>query len=1228
MVTTLSSSVCPTAGASSCRGRSTASTAPVTARSWSPTTRPGGKAKFKDLSPDDPTAGGTLFQLPSYAAAARARFGTDDTIVHAEYGLMGKGKYERPGYVITPEVDERVRSALAARRGRHRNGLLPEPARAARIPLLHLVRVLRTRPSRHGRAMGRVGPQTARSSPRALVRPDRRRHVSGADASDSPASPPDRRHRPMRHRAIRIRTDLDTTLFVEAGAGAGKTSSLVARIVSLVRAGVPITGDRRHHVHREGRRRVAQPHPPQPRARSEPREPRAALDRLDHAPIGTLHSFARRMLFDFPIEAGLPPGFAVLDELESGLAFEEQWDDLLDRLLDEPDPPGGMIDGGRGVRRTLRVRRLRHQQGCPPHGRRLPGQLGSGRRPRRPGRPRAAASRHRRAARASAPRSRSTPVPPDDTQAETTRDIAALVDELAAADSAANPARVDRRTRSPFRALGDGKRWPGAKAQVDEGLRRRRRVRPRSAAAASRSNSAGSARRLLEGVRRHRGSCSARSSAASSSMRADERTDGRSARVPRPARARPAPADRPAARPPRSSTSATSGCSSTSSRTPTRSSSSSPCGSPPPRRSRRRPRPTVPWHRRGDGSDRCPAGCSSSATRSSRSTASAAPTSPCTCAPPTRSAPTASRSRPTSARPRPSSTSPTTSSVGSSRSRPTPSRRTNRSTPVARGRRSVTARCRVLGADRHDDLTPNSRNGELGAADALRRREAADVAATVVDRARRRVAGPRRGADALRPCRPGDICILLPTRTSLPALEAALAPRATSPYRAENSSVVYATAEIRHLLLVLRAADDPTDELALVEALRTPLYGCSDVELWEWKRAGRPWNPWAPPPDGLRRRTRSPPPSPTCARSPSASAGRRRPICSRRSSTSAGCSISRSPGPTPATSGGGCASSIEQARAWADAGGHGVRRYLQWAALQASESRVADTILPENDHDAVRVMTIHAAKGLEFPITIVAGLTTKSAPGHDQRRRLGERHVDARRPGRRRRVRRASADRRADGRRRAAAPALRGVHPGVRPPRRVAAPGRADQGQRALRRLGPADVGRVAVRGRSARSERRCAGDCVRAACLRAVAARPPSISHGATRRRGPPSATRVLRRVRHDVPASPPPDCRRSWRQSATATPSTTPGSTSDRSTSRLPPWQRGRYGTSIGRAVHGVLQFCDLATGSDIDNLARSQCAAEGVIGLEDRVASLARSTLDSSHRAPGRRRCRTLA
>jgi ATP-dependent helicase/nuclease subunit B len=73
----------------------------------------GGKDKFKDLSVDDPTIGGTLFQLPSYAAAARARFGEPDTPVQAEYGLLRKGQYARPGYLMTPAVDALVSESLA-----------------------------------------------------------------------------------------------------------------------------------------------------------------------------------------------------------------------------------------------------------------------------------------------------------------------------------------------------------------------------------------------------------------------------------------------------------------------------------------------------------------------------------------------------------------------------------------------------------------------------------------------------------------------------------------------------------------------------------------------------------------------------------------------------------------------------------------------------------------------------------------------------------------------------------------------------------------------------------------------------------------------------------------------------------------------------------------------------------------------------------------------------------
>ncbi len=62
------------------------------------------------------------------------------------------------------------------------------------------------------------------------------------------------------------------------------------------------------------------------------------------------------------------------------------------------------------------------------------------------------------------------------------------------------------------------------------------------------------------------------------------------------------------------------------------------------------------------------------------------------------------------------------------------------------------------------------------------------------------------------------------------------------------------------------------------------------------------------------------------------------------------------------------------------------------------------------------------------------------------------------------------------------------------------------------------------------------------------------------------------------------------------------------------LPPWNKGRYGTAVGRAVHAVLQTVDLATGEGIVETAAAQAAAEGVLGLEDVIVELARSALAS--------------
>jgi hypothetical protein len=69
---------------------------------------------------------------------------------------------------------------------------------------------------------------------------------------------------------------------------------------------------------------------------------------------------------------------------------------------------------------------------------------------------------------------------------------------------------------------------------------------------------------------------------------------------------------------------------------------------------------------------------------------------------------------------------------------------------------------------------------------------------------------------------------------------------------------------------------------------------------------------------------------------------------------------------------------LDQCRAWEEAGGVTLRQYLRWVAGQAAKGdRAKETVLPETDDDAVRILTIHSAKGLEFPIVVVSGLTSE-----------------------------------------------------------------------------------------------------------------------------------------------------------------------------------------------------------------------------------------------------------
>src|SRR5438477_7267290 len=50
--------------------------------------------------------------------------------------------------------------------------------------------------------------------------------------------------------------------------------------------------------------------------------------------------------------------------------------------------------------------------------------------------------------------------------------------------------------------------------------------------------------------------------------------------------------------------------------------------------------------------------------------------------------------------------------------------------------------------------------------------------------------------------------------------------------------LVLHTQEVRNLLSCLRAIDDPSDQVALVAALRSPAYACSDLDLLAWLEVG------------------------------------------------------------------------------------------------------------------------------------------------------------------------------------------------------------------------------------------------------------------------------------------------------------------------------------------------------------------------------------------------------
>jgi ATP-dependent helicase/nuclease subunit A len=152
----------------------------------------------------------------------------------------------------------------------------------------------------------------------------------------------------------RILTEFGTSFFVEAAAGTGKTTALVGRIVGLIRTGagtldrvvaVTFTEKAAGEMKLRLRSEVEKARPlgaPEERNRLD-----RALEQLELARIGTIHSFCGDLLHERPIEAGIDPLFEVASQVESQTLAEEAFESWFQRSV--ADPP-------EGVRRILRRR--------------------------------------------------------------------------------------------------------------------------------------------------------------------------------------------------------------------------------------------------------------------------------------------------------------------------------------------------------------------------------------------------------------------------------------------------------------------------------------------------------------------------------------------------------------------------------------------------------------------------------------------------------------------------------------------------------------------------------------------------------------------------------------------------------------------------------------------------------------------------------------------------------
>ena len=234
-----------------------------------------------------------------------------------------------------------------------------------------------------------------------------------------------------------------------------------------------------------------------------------------------------------------------------------------------------------------------------------------------------------------------------------------------------------------------------------------------------------------------------------------------------------------------------------------------------------------------------------------------------------------------------------------------------------------------------------------------------------------------------RASQPGDLTILTRTRTSWEIYTRQL-DEMNLPYSAEiGGAAVLETQEIRDIVNCLTAIDDPSDQPATVGALKSTHFGCSDVDLYAWAKSGGSFSCTAEFPteedssvvgDAMR-----------TLRSYHELRDELQPaVLTERFLRERQARELMYLTADPAQGLRRLDLAVELIRRFSEDGAASIRECLvAFSQLKENNDSLREEPSLEFDHGKIRIMTMHASKGLEFPIVLLADLCGQSGGGSD-----------------------------------------------------------------------------------------------------------------------------------------------------------------------------------------------------------------------------------------------------